>query len=167
MYFRKGIFEQLENMLHKLQAAEKRSCNEISVKNQHDTTGQPMHFDKANVSLHRNIAIQGRSVCRILSSKLCILKRRVHLALPWLSHTMYVTCINELAGVAIGCVWSGLQNTLIQPLYPSIGSRPALVQMCTYVAAESPEIFDLIFSLHINSRYMRMNPPPIMQLPVV
>lgn len=103
MYFRTGIFEQLENMLHKLQA-EKRSCHEISVKNQHDITGQPMHFDKANVSLHRNIAIQGRSVCRILSSKLCILKRRVHLALPWLSHTMYVTCINELAGVAIGCV---------------------------------------------------------------
>lgn len=56
---------------------------------------------------------------------------------------------------------------MIQPIYPSIGSRPASVQMCTYVAAESPEIFDLIFSLHINSPYMRMNPPPIMQLPVV
>lgn len=35
-------------------------------------------------------------------------KRRARLALPWLSHMLYVTCVNEPGSVTFGCVWSGL-----------------------------------------------------------
>lgn len=74
---KKKIFVQLYKMLHKLQPTENRSCNEVSVKNLHNIRGAHS-FYKVNVSLHRNLAIQGYPG----SSKLCILKRRVHLVLP-------------------------------------------------------------------------------------
>lgn len=51
-------------------------------------SGEILAFSKANVSLHHNVAAPG-------DSKLCILKSSVRLVLPWWSHSVYVTCINE------------------------------------------------------------------------
>lgn len=51
-------------------------------------SGETLAFSKANVSLRHNVAAPG-------GSKLCILKSSVRLVLPWWSHSVYVTCINE------------------------------------------------------------------------